>query len=921
MKGVTIRDVDIRTALVIPENDDGVETMFNLQPSTNETGWHTFSVESLTDSIWTLHCTGKISANSSLPSPENIPVDEATLTKSLPGRTWYSAFDRVGFHYGPSFQQLQDTLTNNNLRQATGNIKVVESSGLMDGESRYLIHPSTVDACLQLIIVSIHAGKNKEMPWGVVPTHIQEISLYPAKEDALSVGHAVAWTDAFDQRRFNTHARLTGPSGRVLVEVKHLTCVTYEAALPAGSTSSVIGPQPFSVVSWKPDIATLSNSDLLRLLPDPPNRTHTFCKMLELIFHRQSVTSVLVCGNSSASLLEAIVNLMPHHARLTVSLFGEEEVTLSEKVRAFAVMKPMGTSPDDLLQTCDESHDIVILDLAESAPRCSPETFLPLISDNGWILGSSNHLASTQTTVQIGTEFALAKAASYTNGVIPHEETITILSLSSLHDHHDLREMISSAAQKRQVEVKTIENFSRSYDKLVVVDDRAGTLFASMSANAVIFDAVKTVLTSGSRMIWVTKGVKEGKSPTAGMAEGFLRAIRSEIAAARFILLDIDCAASPRAVGLSIVSKLDFANTKNSASDLEFWLHEEALHICRVSPDDYLNQSSSKTQTKLLPQGQPLQPLIVDGDLLFGQGTLLSSGAEETIDIQVLASEFHIPNSGPHLLVCGTVVNTGSAVSIDFVGRRAIAFTNDGPSTVLRTSDYVILEEDENANCETLVQAFLSIFPLINLSSISTVSKQPTTVISLPGPKHIMEMMGRLARAAGWTLTIIVSSTDESEQYTSQLGYHQEQVLVGEDATDVAAIIRRQYVSSGPLTVVAHDFSPLSEETWRSLPPSCRFVLSETPIDVSPDSLPFMRGASFICTNSKTLRASSQASSDLLRSSSQLVRRYPSLLQAGNHSFKIVDPEQLTRLLSGTGGENNPLVIQFRYGENHIAVR
>ncbi|KAK2624711.1 hypothetical protein QTJ16_005904 [Diplocarpon rosae] len=50
-EGVTFRDVDIKTALVVPENDDGVETIFSLQSPNNDSGWHTFSVDLQADTI------------------------------------------------------------------------------------------------------------------------------------------------------------------------------------------------------------------------------------------------------------------------------------------------------------------------------------------------------------------------------------------------------------------------------------------------------------------------------------------------------------------------------------------------------------------------------------------------------------------------------------------------------------------------------------------------------------------------------------------------------------------------------------------------------------------------------------------------------------------------------------------------------
>lgn len=87
------------------------------------------------------------------------------------------------------------------------------------------------------------------MPWGVVPTRIEEVSLFPIRDDVLSTRHVVAWMDDLDQRRFNGSVRLTGPSGRQLFDLKNLTCVSYEAAVPARGAAEDVGPEPFSMVS------------------------------------------------------------------------------------------------------------------------------------------------------------------------------------------------------------------------------------------------------------------------------------------------------------------------------------------------------------------------------------------------------------------------------------------------------------------------------------------------------------------------------------------------------------------------------------------------------------------------------------------------------------------------------------------------
>ena len=84
--GVTLREIAIKTALVIPETDDGIEIQLCLQPlviASEELIWFMFSVESILNGQWTLHCEGRIAANHSVEKTERdyrSPVKTAKLT-------------------------------------------------------------------------------------------------------------------------------------------------------------------------------------------------------------------------------------------------------------------------------------------------------------------------------------------------------------------------------------------------------------------------------------------------------------------------------------------------------------------------------------------------------------------------------------------------------------------------------------------------------------------------------------------------------------------------------------------------------------------------------------------------------------------------------------------------------------------------
>lgn len=73
------------------------------------------------------------------------------------------------------------------------------------------------------------------------------------------------------------------------------------------------------------------------------------------------------------------------------------------------------------------------------------------------------------------------------------------------------------------------------------------------------------------------------------MSQGFLRAVRSEQAAAKIALLDVDVDESSDAVGQTLHHRLQNVKTKNSGEDTEFWLHQGVVHVSRILPNVSLN--------------------------------------------------------------------------------------------------------------------------------------------------------------------------------------------------------------------------------------------------------------------------------------------------------------------------------------------
>ena len=922
-EAVTLRDVDIKTALVIPDNNDGVETIFRLQTATDGLEWHDFAAESFADGVWTVHCEGRISAVYKPIVHRETPVIESALTQRVSGERWYNAFDRVGFYYGKTFQQLQSVRTDRTVRHATGKVTVADSSGIMQGESRYLIHPSTVDACLQLIIVSVHAGKHKEVPWGVVPTRFEEVSFFHAKHENLSNGHAAAWIDDHDERKFNTNVRLTNSDSKVILDIKNLTCTTYDAAVPASSLEKETGPEPFSIVSWKPDIMSLTNAAFERMWPSVSSGFEHLGKLFELISHRQQVTKILICGSPAPDTVQDVLNGLPTNVNITLGFDGEEELHLLEESKARTIVKTLPKNPKDWIEATDGPHGLVIVDYSSSHSSCPVEDLMPLVINGGFLLGLSRQFATLPgSSLRLGERFALFKTEVHTNDTTPEHGDITFLSLEGGQGLSPSR-AVSASPFDATIHEKSIQHFSPEQDLRVVIDDTMGTLLSAMTSDAETFEAVRRVLTSGVRTLWLTQGVKQGQSASAGMAEGLLRTIRSEQAAVRIVLLDIDHGETSEDVGKAIISKLDAADTKDSGHDTEFWLHKGCLHISRVYPYDVLNQNESQAPEKSLPHGLLLKADTVDGQLVFESHTKRPRLSHNEVEAQVLASELQKYTSGSQLLVCGVVLRAGSSVDKSVVGRRIVTLSYDGLATMVYTAAYTVVDEDERSPPETLLSALLPLYPIVNLCLFRNKTAPGDFILTLPGPEPFTTAMARLAKAIGWKLTIVVDSLEKKEKYISKLGLRSEQLLLTEDVETVLELIRDQSnkSSSGAVDVIAHEFSPLAQEIWRFIPAFCRLMISNSAGEATPNPLPFKRGANFLSTTLKSLRASPNSAAGLLKLSVQLLKTYSDVFMGTADSpVPVIDVADASGITSHAERQSEASVVRFGYGESQVEV-
>ncbi|KAF3914512.1 hypothetical protein AA313_de0207920 [Arthrobotrys entomopaga] len=946
IQSVTFRDVAIKKALIIPDVDDGIEVQLRLNKLLDDRMWFTFVVESFIDGQWSLHSEGSLAPNhikgSSSEASEH-SVDITKLTQRVPGKTWYSAFRRVGFEYGPTFQPLDNIRTNRRYHHAAADVRVDTESKLVVGESRYMLHPSTIDGAFQLIIISANSGLHEEIRHGMVPIKIEELTVWNSAK-AQTTGKLVAWTDELDGRYFNTHAKLIADDGGVLLDAKSLRSVSYEAAVPQ-MTATRRPREPYMKTLWKPDITTLTPRLALQAWSSIQSEEELIAAVVELVHHKRHISSITLLGQVDSRTLQAILKQTTSTTRIIVADVSEEHIrsiTVGIDAANICTIVTKGGLFDWGEQGL-KAQDLVVV--GKNALNHATEQELlagvaTLLSKGGRVIfsvGSVSGEAFAGRFVRYG--FCAAEL------LFPLPEVSVISSTlfdSDSNQHGDLEHRViifksdkisrssydplASYLQERGCVISFSDilnhaSLPQDEEATYIIPDTAGNLISSLTKET--FGKLKTILTGRNPVIWLTAGVNEGSSVSGAMSQGLVRVIRSEQASARILLLDANVTEDTVSIGEAILGKLGHISTKDSGADTEYWLQDGILKIARVLPNKLLNTQFSvnlaPAEPAVLPLNKALGGKIIDGELIFQSKKSDESRVLAELDI-VLQVEYASLNKtdlqahkGAIAVVAGLITTVGRGVSSNILGRNAVAYAASPLDTVLTAPIYTsAFYSDFEAS--DLVATLPSIANAANVVLDIGKIQSNERVLLLPAPSDFVAALFEFKKVLGFQLTIVV----KSEQEKSQISLPSNEVLLSSDIKAIHSLLEAS--GSGKADVViSHDFSAFSQEVWRSMPPASRYVLNDVTIEESPDALPFSKGVSLLLSGVNNLfKRRPEALGDLLTRTMSFMKEHHILWKANVHDISSLND---MAAFSHKEQSTQNAVIKYEYGTSSVKIQ
>lgn len=261
-----LRDVRLLRALVIEEDGEN-HIYLTLNPAQGQgDAWFSFKISTLKDDAWREHCSGLVRVSDPLSNPEQETAQETIepLRYPCPAKIWYKSMYKVGFHFGPSFQNLIEIESRAGKRTNRATVHFPDYTKTRAKESQYIIHPSVFDSFFQAGIPALYAGHQTLIDRALVPRLIDEIvinntagAMAEMPRQGVAESNSVFVTGRRDKtQNYKSNIMIYNQDSRAIVsEIRGLHYT--ELDMPTSQVKDASRAQTFMSVVWKPDISLI----------------------------------------------------------------------------------------------------------------------------------------------------------------------------------------------------------------------------------------------------------------------------------------------------------------------------------------------------------------------------------------------------------------------------------------------------------------------------------------------------------------------------------------------------------------------------------------------------------------------------------------------------------------------------------------
>ncbi|KAF1950441.1 ketoacyl-synt-domain-containing protein [Byssothecium circinans] len=760
-----LRNVSIRAALTIPDDEFGVEMVTNLQVSSHSEDWLEFKISSVDkDGLkWTENASGTISIKAS-PNKTLRRLDERINARRVDTQNWYSEFERIGLGYGKAFQCLSEIQSDPYKHLASAKLQLQTTQEMFKGpESSYPIHPASLDACFQLAIIAIHGGQTGQMKHGFIPVSIDDLTVWP--QAAQDFAQTICQTEMEGLRTACAQIQVLTPSGLPRVELSNLKAVSYYGGVERATAPDL---HEYSRLVWKPDITALNSDQAARALTSSSTlkdaqRLEKFLQLVGLAGHNSPSMSVLEI-NGGAALTEAALSRLggdipnKSYASYTVTGHSTEKLDKAQNnLKAFKNVeyKIFNLAQDPASQGFTTQFDYVIASEMPFAQLVSSlknirsllkvggrlmllrEEDSALLSDeqrtelatNGFSTQIADGAILVATAIDQTPKPSSAPSPSETVYIVHDEEPSYLLPAIE-------QQIRSSGLSPSSLALSSAGTISENSRVIITLDLEAKGLFDISETS---FYHFKDIMMRCSSILWLTKDSPvASETPAAALATGFIRTLPKERPEANFGIMHLDLKSqasnSDDLAGFIVRQE---AKVAQGIAELEYAIHDGVGYIPRQLFDDALNKRFRAINT---PSTEPVdvhleeqEPAVVDfitpgliSSAHFKRDdTILGPLEDDYIEIKTAAiglTEKDVGGDDGLTDVAGTVLKCGSTVTNFKPGDRVFSLARSRLATHVRVPASLAqpMGSDEVfSNMATVPSAFCSaLYALVHVARV-----------------------------------------------------------------------------------------------------------------------------------------------------------------------------------------------------------
>ena len=332
VKGYRLREISFLKALVIPLTSDGIETHFHLRPyhsstSGEPTAWNEFRLRSYENDEWQENCRGMITTeyksdetpvDAGLEAARSLATHQETFnraaevcTTAVDPKQLYEYFSTVGLDLGPSFQRLSNVQFSNDEAVCfmnTPNMAQKLPKGFMHP---HVIHPTTLDAILQIMIAALTKG-GRELMQVMIPTSIRDLWISSKFETHPEVMHLYARSEFIGFRQSGARVMALEKDSKEPWAIVD----DFQATAVSGRNSTAEGRNVRRLcfnIDWKPDPSLLDQTQANKVIKAP---LHTPADAPSRIIEElEFVCYMYISRYIAGCTAEQVTKMLPHHQK------------------------------------------------------------------------------------------------------------------------------------------------------------------------------------------------------------------------------------------------------------------------------------------------------------------------------------------------------------------------------------------------------------------------------------------------------------------------------------------------------------------------------------------------------------------------------------------------------------------------------